>query len=40
MNLLIVEALLNVGLVQLKDYLLLELNLLALHIFDVGFGSL
>ena len=35
MNLFIVEALLNIGLVKLKYDLLLELDLLALHIFDV-----
>lgn len=34
-NLLVVKALLDVGLVQLKDKLLLELNLFALHVFNV-----
>ena len=36
MNLLVVEPLLDVGLVELKDDLLLKLDLLALHVLDVG----
>ena len=38
MNLLIVKALLDIGLIKLEDDLLLELNLPALHILDVGSG--
>ena len=38
MDLLVIESLLYVSLVELEDDLLLELNLLVLHVFDVRAG--